>query len=108
MHERAALPRGEYSGCSFDYSFTVSRGSGKPVVAYRFTSSPDLPHPLPRLTLRPEDVRWCCSSSAQDVQFESEVSQAWFVQSEHLPAAHDLIHPRMMGFLSPPNEAPPS
>jgi len=99
---------GEYSGCSFDYSFTVSRGSGtnRSSTTYRFhVVSFDLPHPLPRLTLRPEGMFDGVAKffGSQDVQFESEeFNRAWFVQSEHLPAAHDLIHPRMMGWLLEP------
>lgn len=99
---------GEHAGLSFDYSFTVSRGSGenRSSTTYRFhVVSLDLPHPLPRLTLRPEGMFDGVAKlfGSQDVQFESEeFNRAWFVQSEHLPAAHDLIHPRTMGWLLEP------
>lgn len=96
---------GEYTGYSFDYSYKVSSGSGenRSTTTYRFhVVSLDLPFSLPRLTLRPEGTLDGVAKffGSQDVQFESaEFNQAWFVQSEHLPAAHDVIHPRMMAWL---------
>lgn len=96
---------GKYTGYSFDYSYQVSSGSGenRSTTTYRFhVVSLDLPHPLPRLTLRPEGALDGVAKffGSQDVQFESaEFNRAWFVQAEHLPAAHDVIHPQMMTWL---------
>lgn len=96
---------GAGTGYSFDYQYTVHSGVGnnRSSTTYRFhVVSLDLPQPLPRLLLRPEVMMDGVTKffGAQDVQFESEeFNRAWFVQSEHLPAAHDVVHPRMMEWL---------
>lgn len=96
------------TGYSFDYAYTQSSGAGdnRSTTTYRFhVVSTELPQPLPRLTVRPENPLDGVTKffGSQDVQFESEeFNRAWLVRSDHLPAAHDVIHPRMMDWLMQP------
>lgn len=88
-------------GYSFTYTYTTGSGEDETTHTHHVVSL-DLPHPLPRLVLRPETTmsRMGKLIGMQDVQFESEdFNRAWIVQSEHLPGAHDILHPRMMEWL---------
>lgn len=92
---------------SFDYRYTEVDSSSSSssetsqtthkyhVVAVR------LPQPLPLLMLRPRRKLDAIEGKiVKPISFESTAfNDAWFVQGEHPPAAHDVIHPRMMEWL---------